>query len=168
MPLCQFHAHRLAQVVNLALVDGQVRVAGDTKLRKAADNAAWKQVLKVSAYGRRQQHERLLARSQFGRQRNHPRQHARHFQDRDRRRPPEGVLAFQLHDEVQRLVQHLWERMRWVEADGRQQRLHFTLHVVAQPGALISGALRMIDDHDVLFCQRRHDRVVIKLVLLGD
>ncbi len=51
--------------------------------------------------------------------------------------------------------------MRWVEADGRQQRLDLTLHVIAQPGTLVGGALRVIDDHDVLLRQRRHDRVVV-------
>ena len=57
--------------------------------------------------------------------------------------------------------------MRRIEADRRQQRLDFALHVVAQPCALFGGALRVIDDHDVLLCQRRHDRVVVKLVLLS-
>ncbi len=163
--LREFHPHRLAQVVHLALIDRQIGIARHPELGKPADLPAREEFLQVRANRRRQQHKCLFARRELRRQRDHPRQHARDLQDRDSRWSPEGVLALELDDEVQRLVQHLRERVRGVEADRRQQRSHFALEIVTHPGALLRIALRVIDDHDAMPFERRHDRPVVEVVL---
>ena len=163
--LRQLHAHRLAQVAHFLFVDGQIRVARHAELREAGHLPARKQVLQVRAYGRCEQHECRPAAGQRVRHGNHARQHARHLQDGGGGRTAERVLALQLQDEVQRLVEDLRKRMRRVEPDRRQQRTHFALDVVAYPLPLLGRALRVVDDDDAALLERRHDDFVEQPVL---
>ena len=166
--LGQFHPHRLPQIVNLAFVDREVGVARDPELRETADLPARKDVLQMRTDHRREHDERLPPRHQAFRQRDHPRQHPWNLENRDGRRPAEGILALEMQDEVQRLVQYLRERVRRVEADRREQRPHLAHEILAHPGALIVVALRVVQHNDIPALQRRHDRLIEQPVLRGD
>ena len=156
---------RLPQVVHLLLVDRQFGVARDAELREAAQRAAGEQVLQVRGDDRSQQHEGLLAAGDRRGHRDHARQRPRHLQDHDRRRPAERVLAVQLQDEVQRLVDDLREGMRRIQPDRRQQRPDLALQVLVHPFALGGVAVRIAQDHHAAPGKRRHHVLVVEQVL---
>ncbi len=164
--LRKLHAQRLPQVMDLALVNAEVGVACDPELREAADLASRKYVLQMGTDHRRQQHERLLARNQAGRKRDHSRQHTWHLEDRGRRWAPESILAAELQDEVEGLVQHLRERVGRIEPDRRQQRLYFAHEVLAHPCPLGLVALGVVQHDDVAPLKRWPNRLVEQRILL--
>ncbi len=135
LALRQFALQRLAQVLHLDLVDPQVGVAGDAELRIAHDGAAREEFGDVRVDHRRQHHEGLLAAGDLGRHADDPRQHARRLDDGDARFASEGVVAGQLDDEIETLVDDLRERMRRIEPDRRQQRPHLLREVLRDPVA---------------------------------
>ena len=49
---------------------------------------------------------------------------------------PKASRAFQLHGEIQALVEHARERMRRIQADRREHRHHLIEEIIADPGAL--------------------------------
>ena len=97
-----------------------------------------------------------------------PRQDARHFDDRDFILSAEGVLASEAHDEIERLVRHLRERVRRVKPDRQQQRLHFPAEIVLDPAALARVAFAVRDELDSLLFQQRQQLVVVDGILLRD
>ena len=134
---CNSPLQRLAQVLDLVLVDPQVAVAGDPELRIGDHVAPGEHVFDVRVDHRRQQAEQgAAALGQFVGQLDHARQHARRLDDGDRGAAPERVLAGQRDDEIEALVDHLRERMGRVEPDRRQQRAHLALEILLDPGAL--------------------------------
>jgi hypothetical protein len=158
-------AQRGAQVLHVFLVHRQVGMARDAELREVAHLAPHEHAGQVRAHHARQRHEQRLAVRHLGRHLDQARQHARHLDDLDRVLAPEGVLAAQAHDEVQRLVGHLRERMRRVEPHGNQQRAHLALEILADPLALRRVALAVRNDVDAVRGKGRHQLVVVQRVL---
>ncbi len=169
VPRRQAAAQRLAQVAHVVLVDFEVGVARDAELRERLDDPPGEELGQVRPDHAGQEHEVLLAlRAAVLRQLDHARQHARHLDDGDRVLAAERVAAAELHDEVERLVGHLRERMRRIESDGHQQRSHLAFEEARHPFALGLGALGMVDDPDAMQRQRRHHLLVEDRVLLVD
>jgi hypothetical protein len=154
-----------AQVLHVFLVDRKVGMARDAELREVAHLAAREHARQMRPHHARQRHEQRLAVRHLGRHADQARQHARQLDDLDRVLAPEGVLAAQTHDEVERLVGHLRERVRRVEPDRNQQRAHFALEILADPLALRRVALAVRNDVDAVLCKRRHQLVVVERVL---
>jgi hypothetical protein len=105
---------------------------------------------------------------QFVRQADHARQHARRLHDRDAGAAPEGVLAGQFDDEVQALVDHAREGVGRIEADRRQQRPHFLVEVLLDPGLLGRVAVGAAQQVDAVLGQARQDFVVQQRILARD
>ena len=70
------------------------------------------------------------------RQRDDPRQQPRRLQDGDARLAAERIPARELDHEVEALVDDQRKRMRRIETDRREQRLHLALEIIGDPGAL--------------------------------
>ena len=101
------------------------------------------------------------------RQRDDPRQEPRRLDGGDRGLAPEGVAAGQLDDEIETLVRDLRKRMRRIEADRRQQRLHFAPEIIGNPRALRGVALAVPQEADAGLRQRGQDRLVQQSILFG-
>ena len=136
LPLRQFALQRLAQVLHFLFVDPQVGVARDAELRERDDLAPGEEVGQMRVHHRRQQQELVVGFADLARQLDHARHEPRRLDDRDRRLAAERVVARQLDDEVERLVDDLRERMRRVEPDRRQQRAHLAQEEIGDPRAL--------------------------------
>ena len=65
LALRQLAFERLAQVLDLFLVDPQVGVAGDAKLRIIDHLAAGEELVQMGVHDRRQQHERVVGPGDF-------------------------------------------------------------------------------------------------------
>jgi len=167
VPLLQPFAQRGAQVLDLFLVHRQIRMAGHAELRELGDLAAGEQVAQVGPDQAGNRHEQGLPRTLGLRHAHEARQDARHLDDGDLVLAAEGVLAGEPHDEVERLVGHLRKRVRRVEPDRHQQRLHFTDEKVLHPAALRGGALAVRHQLDALLLEQRQQFVVVDGVLLG-
>ena len=136
MPRRQFTLQRDAQVGDFVFIDEQFAVARDAKLVATAHHQMRKQRVDKTLHQRAQQHEAVrIARQRFGHA-HEPRQRARRLHDAHHRLAAERVLAFQLDDEVQALVQHARKRMRGIEADRRQHRQQLVLKIIARPVGL--------------------------------
>ena len=137
MALRQLALQRLPQVLHFFLVEPEVRVARHAELRVADDLAPAEQLVQVRVDDARQQDERVVGAGDRARQRDDARQQPRRLDRGDRGLASEGVATGQLDDEIEALVGHLRKRMRRIEADRRQQRLHFALEIVGHPCALL-------------------------------
>ena len=85
---------------------------------------------------RREQHEVVLPLPSLG-TRIEARQRARRLHDGELAVAAEGVLALELHDEVEALVQDARERVRGIEAERRQHRHDFLVEMILQPARLL-------------------------------
>jgi hypothetical protein len=157
---------RLAQVLDLFLVDPQIGVARDAELRVRDDLAAGKEVRQMRMDHRRQQQELVLGLRDVGRQLDHARDHARRLDDRDGGQPAESVEPRQLDDEVQALVDDLRERVRRIEPDRRQQRPHLALEEIGHPRPLGRRAIRVPDQAHAVLRERRKELLVQHAVLI--
>ena len=135
-PLRQLALQRRAQVLDLFLVHVQVAVAGDAELIAAQHLHAGEQLAYVRVDDGGQEHETMVAAGDLARQLDHARQHARRLHQRDPGLAAEGVLAGQLHREVQALVEDARERVRRVEPDRREHRHQLAEEIVLDPVAL--------------------------------
>jgi hypothetical protein len=88
--------------------------------------------------------------------------------DGDAAAAPERILAGQFDDEVQALVDHARERVRRVEADGREQGPHFLVEVLLDPGLLGGVAVGAAQQVDAVGGQLRQDLLVQQRVLARD
>ena len=167
MALLQAFAQRGAQVFHFFFVHRQIGMAGDAELRKLGHGAPRKQVSQVRANQARNGDKVRLFGALDGRHAEKARQDARHFDDGDFVFAAKGVFAGEAHDEIERLVGHLWKRMRRVQAHRHQQRLHFAGKKVFHPAALARVALAVGHQFDAFFLQQRQQLVVVNGVLLG-
>jgi hypothetical protein len=158
----------LAQVLDLLVVDPQVRVARDAELRVRHDLAAGKEIRQVRRDDRRQQDELVGAAADLLRHLDDARQHARRLHDRDGRQAAERIEPRQLDDEVEALVDDLRERVRRVEPDGRQQGTHLALEVIGRPCALGRRAVRVAHQAHAMLGQRGKELLVEDAVLRVD
>ena len=166
--LAELALQRLAQVLDLLLVDPQVGVAGDAELRVVDDAAPREQRVQMGMDHRRQHHERVVVARYGDRQLHQSRQDPRRLDDRDRGLAAEGVVAGELDDEVEALVDDLRKGVRRVETDRRQQRPDVALVGAGDPVALGGGKVGPADQVDALARQGRQHLVVQQPVLLGD
>ena len=83
----------LPQVFDFFLIDPQIAVACQAKLRISNYFAAGEQVRDMRMDNRRQQAKRDAVVRHFFRQPDYARQHARRLDDRDRGAAPERILA---------------------------------------------------------------------------
>ena len=166
--LLQPQAQRGAQVLDFFLVDREVRVTGDAELRELRHLATGEQLMQVGADHAGQGDPQLLGAADPGRQLDHALQRSRHLDDGDLVLAAEGIHPVEPDHEIQRLVGHQGERMRGVEADRHQQRLHGAVEVLADPVPLRAVALAMRDDADAVLGQRRQHLVVEDRVLPVD
>ncbi|TXT25305.1 MAG: Uncharacterized protein FD134_1116 [Gallionellaceae bacterium] len=125
-----------AQVFYFFVIHEQIAVARDAELVAAQHLHAAEQLSDMRVQDGRQEHEAVLAAADFLRQRDGARQHARRLHDGFGGIAPEGVLALQLHGEVEALVEHPREGVRRVQPDGGQHRHHFPEEKFLDPGAL--------------------------------
>ncbi len=154
------------EIVDLLLVDEEVRVAGHPELVAARGLHAREQVAHVLVDDRGEEHEvRGPARDGLGKL-HEPRQGARGADDGHAAVAPEGVLALEGDDEVQALVEHPREGMRRVEGDGAQHRGELPREVALDPGGLAPVPLAAADEADVLRVQARNQHLVQDPVLL--
>ena len=168
LALRQLALQRLAQVLDLFLVDPQVGVAGDAKLRIADDFAPGEQLVQMGVDDRGQQHEGVVGAGDVRRHGDHPRHDARRLDDGDVGFAPEGIGPGQLDDEVKALVDHLRKRVRRVEADRRQQRPDLALEILGDPGALRRVAVGVAQHANTGRGERGQDLTVERAVHLGD
>ena len=168
VPLRQFALERLAQVLDLLLVEPQVRVAGDAKLRVADDLAPAEELLQVRVDDARQEDELVVDAGGAAGSAMMRGSTSRRLDRGDRRFTPERVAAGELDDEVEALVGDLRKRVRGIEPDRRQQRLHLAPEVVRDPGALLGGALAVPQQPDAGLRQRGQNLLVQQPVLFGD
>ena len=168
MPLRQLALQRLPQVLHFLLVEPEVGVARHAELRVADDLAPAEQLVQVRVDDARQQDERVVGAGDRARQHDDARQEARRLDRGDRGLASERVAAGELDDEIEALVGDLRKRMRGIEADGRQQRLHFAPEIIGHPRALLGIAVAVPQQADAGLRQRRQDRLVQQPVLLGD
>jgi hypothetical protein len=70
-----------------------------------------------------------------------------------------------VHDEIERLVGHLRERMRRVQPHGDEQRAHLALKVLVHPFAVGRLAIPVRDDFDAVLLEGGHQLVVVQRVL---
>lgn len=166
--LLQALAQSGAQVLHFFLVHRQIGMAGDTELGKLGDLAPGKQVVQVRTDQAGDGDEVRLLGALDRRHAEEARQDARHLHDGDLVLAAESVLAREAHDEVERLVRHLRERMGRVQPHRHQQRLHFLDEELLDPAALARIALAVRDQLDALLLQQRQQLVVVDGVLLGD
>jgi len=164
----QTAAQGLAQVGDVVLVHVEVGVARHPKLREGLDRASRKQFGQVGPYDTGQQDEPLPAATQCIGQADHTRQHARHLDDGDQVLAAEDIAPAQAGDEVQRLVGDLREGVAGVQAHRHQKGPHLGLEEALDPVALRCVAFGVVEHHDALALQRRHDLVVEQRVLVVD
>ena len=155
----------LAQVLDFVLVDPQVAVARDAELRIGDHFAPGEQVRDMRVDDGGQQTEGHAV-GNLVRQLDHARQHARRLDDGDRRAAAEGVLAAQRDDEIEALVNYLRKRVGRVQADRRQQRAHFAVEIILDPGALRLVAVLVAQQVHARRAQGRQHVVIEDLVLL--
>ena len=133
MPGGKFALECRAQVRDLVFVDEQVAVAGHAKLVATLGGEAREEFACEAQHERAEQHEAVGQGGQRWRHGHEAGQGTRGLDDGQFRVAPEGILAFELHGEVQALVEDSRERVRGVEADGREHRYQFAQEVVAGP-----------------------------------
>jgi hypothetical protein len=168
LPVRQLALQRLAQVLDLLLVEPQVGVARHAELRVRHDLAPGKEAAEVLVQDRGEQQERVVAGAQRRGQLHHARQHARRLDDRDRGLAPERVGARQLDDKVEALVADLRERVRGIEPDRREQRAHLVAERRGDPLALRRRELAPAQQPHAAVGERGQDLGVEARVLVGD
>ncbi len=168
MPLRQLALQRIAQVLDFFLVDEQFTVAGDAELIAAAHAHAGKQLADVGMQDGRKEHEAVFAAGNLLWQQDHAGQGPGRLHDGRVRLPAKGVLAFELHGEVQALVEHARKRMRRVQANGGEHRHQFTEEIAADPLALFLRPVRPAQEADPLAVQVRDQHFVEQAVLFRD
>ena len=99
------------------------------------------------------------------RQADDPRQRAWRAHDRHVPLAAEGILAFQQHHHVQRLVEDLRERVRRIQPERRQHRHDLVAEVLAQPRGLLRRPLLALQQADARIGQRRAQFLVEAAVL---
>ncbi len=162
----QAQAHGCAQVFYLFFVDRQIGVARDAKLRKLGHAAAREQIAQMRAdqTGNGDETRRFaVARTRHA---QITRQRTRHLDDGHFVFAPKGIAPSQAHDEIERFVGHLRKRMRGVEPDRQQQRLHLGGEVFLDPTPLRRGALAVRHDFDAALFQRWQQLLVVERILL--
>jgi hypothetical protein len=78
----------------------------------------------------------------------------------------EGVAPFELHGEVEALVEDARERVRRIEADRREHRQQLLEEVVADPLTLSPAPLLAPREYDALAHQRRQHHLVQEAILV--
>src|SRR6185503_5212653 len=99
------------------------------ELRIRNDLPPLEHFVRVLVNDAREQDERVAS-GDFGRQRNDSRQQARRLEDLHTRFASERVVARELDDEVEALVDDERERMRRIEPDRRKKRLHLAAEII--------------------------------------
>ena len=165
MPVVQALAQGHAQIADIFLVDGQLRMARGAELRELDHFTPREQLLEMGAHDARQAHEHPLLSRNLGRQAHQPGQGARHLHDRDLIGATEGVRPLEPHDEIQRLVRDLGKGMRGVQPQRNQQRPDFGEEILAHPAPLRAGAIAVRKNAYAMALERRHQGLVVELVL---
>ena len=158
-------AQHRAKVAHIFLIHRQVGMPRDPKLRELHHLAAGEQIRQVRAHHAGDTDKLHALGGYLGRHAREARQQAWDANNGDLVLTPKRVAALEAHDEVQRFVRHLGERVRRVQADGYQQRAHLAHKILMHPATLGSVALTVRDDAHPFTCQRRHQRIVVQGVL---
>jgi hypothetical protein len=166
--LRQLSLQRLAQVLHLLLLDEEVGVARHAELVAAHHRHAGEELGHVRVQHRREEDEIVRPLRDGRRQLDHARQHARGLHDRRARIAAERVAPFELHGEVEALVEDARERVRGIEPDRGEDRHHLAEEVVAHPGLLRGVPLRAAQEPDAFLRERGQDLVVEEPVLRLD
>ncbi|SPA36045.1 hypothetical protein CBM2637_U10002 [Cupriavidus taiwanensis] len=168
VPVRQFALQRLAQVLDLFLVDKQLAVAGNPELVAAAHRHAAEQLADVGMQDRRQEHEAVFASGNLRWQRDHARQRPGRLHNGIAGAAAERILALELNGEVQALVQHARKRMRRIQPDWRQDRHQLGKEELANP-VLLRGIPRWPpQEANLLLGHGGNQHVIEQPVLLTD
>jgi hypothetical protein len=166
--LRQLALERLAQVLHLLLLDEEVGVARHAELVAPEHVHAREELAHVLVQDRGEEDEVVAALSDpLGKARG-ARKHARGLHDGHARIPAERVAPFQLHREIEALVEHAREGMRRVEPDRREHGHHLAEEIVAHPLLLRRRPLSPAQEPDALLRERGKDLLVEEPVLLLD
>ena len=168
MPLLQFALERGAQVLDLFLVDEQVRVTGDPKLIAAEHVHAAEQISDMRVQHRGEEYEAVFHAGDLSGQLDHARQGPWRLDDCRTRVAAEGIEPLEFHREVEALVEHARERMGGIKPDRCEHRHHVILEIGLDPGLLLGRPGAAANEDDTLARERRQDRVVQQRVLLAD
>ena len=93
------------------------------------------------------------------------RQGARRLHDGYAAAPAEGIAALKRDQEVEAFVENAWERVRRIEAHGREHRQQFVFEIVRHPLDLRAVPLVAPQEVDMFTRQRRNELVVQHSVL---
>ena len=168
VPLAQLTLQRRPQVGDLLVVDEQLAVAGDTELMHRQDLEAREQRAHEPLDHRGQQHHAMRRARDLGGDPKHPGQRPGRLQHRDAGAPSEGILALELDDEIQALVQDPRERMGRIQRDRRQQGLDLGDEHRLRPRPLGIGPAGDHVKHNALGGQGRDQLFVEQRVLALD
>ena len=177
--LGHFKAHRIAvaarrqlslqrpqQVVHLLFVHKEVAVARNPKLIDAGGLHAGEQLVHVRVDDRRKQDEVIRPFGAGLRQPHHPGQGPGRLDDGLAAVAAKGVLALEVDDERQALVQGVREWMGRVQADGAHDGRQFMIEVALDPLSLGVAPFLLVDEADVLCAQGRQQHFVQHRILL--
>ena len=155
-----------AQIAHILLIDRQIRVARHAKLGKLRHLPARKQFGQMRPHDAGDADEQPLFARNFLRHGNQARQGTRHLHNGHFIGPAKGIHTIEAHDEIQRLVRHLRERVGRIQPHRHQQGLHLAQKVFMHPAALGGIALTVRNQTDAVGVKGRNQRLVIDVVLV--
>ena len=164
----QFTLQRFAQVRDFIFRHKQVGVARHAELVAAMYVDLREQLMHKALHERRQQHEPIRVARQFRRHLHKPGQGTRGLHDGQFSLTAECILARQLDDEVQALVEHAWERVRWVKSHRGQDGHQLALEETPTPSALGFIPIGGHVEEDAFLLQQRQDLLLQHGILLRD
>ena len=132
-PAVQFAAQGAGDILHLRVRHFQVGIAGDAELMAFAHRHAGEELIDKVVDDGGQEDEVVPLRQDGGGDFDEPRQGAGRRHYGQAALPPEGVLAVQLQDEVQALVDQAGEGMGRVQPQGADDRQDFILEVALGP-----------------------------------
>ncbi len=165
-PVVQLHADRFQQRPRFFLLEVEVGVARHAKRRVSQHFVAAVHAGEVLRDQVLQQHVVELAFRR--RQANKAGQRAGHRHHSQHLRPGTAPLGPQQQRQAERLVQNPRKRMRRIDRDRRQQRIHFALEVTLRIGARFFLQFCPLQQPDSVLAQLRHQPVIPARVLCID
>ena len=157
---------RLEQVVDVSFVDVEFAVPGDAEMPEAEDFRPRKEVGEIVADEVAEVDE--IAAVVLARQTDEAREDARHLDHGEAAVGLAVARDFELHDDVEGLVQELGKGVRRIDAERGEHGAHVGAVVLLHPGAVRGFEVLVIEEVDLIFCERGEEFVAPAAVLLLD